>query len=440
MKTGILQKLRKFTDVGYFIGASFAGAALGFLLLPLFTHYLLKEDFAIVGFSMAFNTFVSPIFSLSLIEYYIKAYNGQLETEQGKSALVSTLLICSLIWAITIFIIFSIVGPFAFPMFGIRIPFYPYINLLLLTNIVQIPISLCLMEFRLQRLVKQYFLLSLIISLCTILIPFGFVIYIDRSAVGRLAGFAAANVLIAGYTIFKLWPLLRFSNISKELFRKAIKFSAPLIPYTLCYLSFDFIDKFLVQRFNGDLKILGYYNVAFQFANILFVFGNALYRAYEPVFYKLHYEGNNSRLCKLYDYIGYVILASGIMLILLLPFIIHLLTSKDYSLSVSMGKWLILTSMVQAIGIVYQTQFSLTGKTMRLMLIAMIVVALYCIIGYFLSGIYGYLGTIYAKLIMQIIFVSVSYIIFFDQLKKSIVIYVTMLLVLAIFILFTLSM
>lgn len=416
--TLLVQLFKNQKSTLYFLGASFGGSVFSFFLLPLFTKYLSVEDFGVIGFALALNTFMAPLFSLCFNSFYIKAYNEQGVNGKPPQNLLSTIFLFSLGWAFVFLFVLILVVPVGFRLLGINIPFYPPVLLVLFTGALQIPFVYYLLELRLERKARSYFWVSIIQSVACLAIPLLFVIYYKPTANSRLLGYALAFFLVSVYCVIRLKNKIRLS-FDKALLRKAFAFSSPLILYSLAYLSFDFIDRYFVDHFNKDLKILGFYNVGFQFANLVFVFSIAIYRAYEPNYYQLYYSENYNRLNRLFDYTNYVIWAVGIVVLLSLPLVVDLFTAKDYSLSVEMGRWLVLSAILQAVNMVYQTYYAIASKTFSLMVVSLFMLLVYVVCGYFLSEKYHYMGTIYAKIAIQLLILISSYFIFYQKLKAS---------------------
>ncbi|HEU4472539.1 MAG TPA: oligosaccharide flippase family protein [Flavisolibacter sp.] len=419
--------LREQKSTLYFLGASFGGSILGFFLLPLFTKYLPVEAFAVIGFAFALNTFVGPLFTLSFNSFYIKEYNKELVDGKPTASIFSSIFLFSMGWSVLLLGALAILMPLAFYLLSISIPFYPSVFLVLLTGLFQIPFTYHLLELRLERKARAYFWVSFIQSVSCLILPLAFVIYYQPTADSRLLGYAIAFLAVAVYCFVRIRPKLG-GAIDWKLIGRAFRFSAPLILYSFAYLSFDFIDRYFIEQFNASLKVLGFYNVGFQFANLVFVFSVAIYRAYEPNYYRLYYEKQFAKLNRLLDYTNYVIWGAGLATLLMLPFIVELFTSNDYSLSVEMGRWLILATILQGVNTVYQTYYAIAGKTFSLMIVSVISLALYMAAGYFFSKNYQYHGTIWVKIAIQLFIMVVSFFSFFQRLKSSRSFYLTMIL------------
>jgi O-antigen/teichoic acid export membrane protein len=413
-----LQSLKEHKNTLYFLGASFGGSVLSFFLLPLFTKYLSVEAFGIIGFAFALNTFVGPLFSLCFNSFYIKEFNKQSVEGTPTKDLLSSIFVFSMGWSVVLLAVLTILVPVGFNLLLISIPFFPSVFLVLITGIFQIPFTYYLLELRLERKARSYFWVSILQSFSCLLIPLGFVMYYQPTADSRLLGYTIAFLIVAGYCFARLRSKLKL-KIDWQVIRNGFHFSLPLVLYTFAYLSFDFIDRYFIEHFNSSLKILGFYNVGFQFANLVFVFSIAVYRAYEPNYYQLYYEKNYNRLNQLLDYTNYVIWGVGIAAFILLPYIVEVFTSNDYSLSVKMGRWLILATILQGVNTVYQTYYAIAGKTVSLMIVSVIALLVYLGLGYFLSEAYNYNGTIWAKIIIQLFVMVISFFSFYQRLKAS---------------------
>ena len=337
---GPLSLTSKFsTNAIIYLGSSFAGALLSFIMLRYFTKYLDASDYGIFGYVTAINTFVQPVFVLSLNSYYIKEY-FLIKNEQAKKELMGTITIFITIWTIILIAVFSLAGGFVFRYFSFSFPFYPYMFLTLVNNIFIAPVTLILVKYRLLSKPWPYFIVSFLQNFLLLMVGFFFVSVYPWGVYGRILGNTIGSMLLGLLCTVLLWPYLRIVFNRKKLI-EGLRFSLPLIPYALIILSFDTLDRFFLERYHSSLSTLGLYNVGFQYASIVSMFTLAFYKAYEPEIFKLKAENNEGGISRIMIKLNLVVFGMAFFLIVFSHWILYYLTNGRFVQSAGISAFLI---------------------------------------------------------------------------------------------------
>ena len=127
-------KSKEFTNTILYFSYSFISGILSFITLPIFTTYLDAEDYGIWGYVVALNTFITPFFILGLNSYFIKEY-FILSDEDSRNKLLSNIFWFTCLWTVICTGLVLIIGNLIFSLADISVPFYPFMFLILISNV-----------------------------------------------------------------------------------------------------------------------------------------------------------------------------------------------------------------------------------------------------------------------------------------------------------------
>jgi O-antigen/teichoic acid export membrane protein len=254
---------------------------IGFLLLPVFTHYLSPNDYGVSALILVYTTLLNGIFSLgtgaSIGIYYFE------ETEDaGRTKVIWTtavLLLCNCLLLALVGFIFA--SKFSLWMFG-SADFAYLIRLSLATltvNTLTIPF---LAFLQLEEKAKTYVLLTTFSSLLTLLLSALAVVYMGHGIAGLFEGsLIGAIVLLMG----TLAIALRHSKFSLNLslIRPLIKTGFPSIFGVGAFFFIDWSDRLLLNRFLG-LGEVGVYSIGYSFGMVMSLAVAAFGNAWPPYF------------------------------------------------------------------------------------------------------------------------------------------------------------
>jgi O-antigen/teichoic acid export membrane protein len=376
-------------------------------MLRYFTKYLDATDYGIFGYVTAVNTFLIPVFTLSLNSYYIKEYYLA-KDDQSRKELLGTITIFILIWSIILVGLFTFVGRFVFSYFSFSFSFSPYMFLTLLTNFFIAPITLTLLKYRLLSKPWSYFIVSLLQSLLLLGIGFFFVSVYPWGVYGRILGNLIGTVLLGLLSIILLLPHLRLSFNKRKLI-EGLKFCLPLIPYTLIILSFDTLDRFFLERYNTDLATIGLYNVGFQYAAIISMFTLAFYKAYEPEIFKLMADNNEPAISQILIKLNFVVFGIAFLLILFSHWALNFLTNGRFVKSAGLASFLIVAFYFKSAYTMLNTVMtasSLNKQILTVSLLGLVILLGGSIIFVPINNLYGTLGI---KILLYLVTFLCSY-------------------------------
>ena len=375
----------------YFI-TSIVNALLGIITLPIYTRYLTPAEFGIWGIVIAINNFLLPIFQLGLNSFFLKEnYNSN---NNGKS-LFSTLLLFTFIWSGILIFFGALLGPLLFNLSGLKVEFYPYMWIILVSNLSVACFTYLPLKYRIEGNALMYSLVLTIKAILVTAISLILVATFNWGIMGRVYGFTTANFLFIVFCIpfFRKYLTLK---IDPKLIITGVKKYLPLVPAVIATLLFDTLDRLFIEHYL-PLEKVGFYNVAAQFAAMFTMGYLSLFKAVEPKVFELSNTNKFKEIEKLMISVFLILGVAGLLSIVLAKPILELLISKTFEESIPIAKWLILVVFMQGVYLTFSTYNVTLSRNKSVMYISTFGLLLYVVSLKFLTIDYGVIGAAISK-------------------------------------------
>lgn len=382
----------------FFSSASFISAIIGVITLKQFTYYMPPQEFGIWSFVLTFNSFISSIIVLDLHSYFLIE---AAKNPERKKALLSTLVTFSFGWSILLIAFFLGVGALCFDHFFTDIQFYPYIAYILISNVF-VSFSLFLqIVYRIENKPFYYFLFSIFQSVFATLFSLLIVMFFIHDAQGRILGYSAGMIIsgIVAFFVLRRHYTYRFT-FDVPLIKKALKFSAPLIPYSIAVLSMDFLDRIFIEQY-GSITELGLFGLANQINTIIYFIFISLIRVYEPSIIVWIRDADHQRLSSFALKYNLLLILSSIGLMLVSGLIIFGLTNERYYNSIGIVIKMSPFFYLKTVSLLLLTILISGSKTFKTMYISLALLALYLLFGFIFIPTYGLDGMILIKTLIM---------------------------------------
>src|SRR3989338_205032 len=395
-----LLKQEKVKNFLFFSSASFIGAIIGVITLRSFTSYMDQSEFGIWSFALTFNGFIAAFIVLDLHSYFLIEAT---KATYSRKELLQSLLTFSFVWSIISTLLFLLLGFLFFHRLFEQINFFPYIFYILISNLFMGFSQFLLIVYRIENKPFYYFLFSVFKSVFAILFSLLVVVYFLHDAEGRIIGYSAgmlASGLVA-LLILAVFYSFRF-RIDRALIKKALAFSAPLIPYAISTLSMDFLDRVFIEEYSTTQE-LGLFGLANQINTIVYFIFISLIRVYEPSMIGWIHQQEHERLSSFSIKYNFLLVAATVSLMLLSGFIVFYLTNVKYYDSVEVVIKMSPYFYLKSISMLLLTILVSGSKTVKTMYISIFILALYAALGFPLVPIYGIDGMILIKTVVTAI-------------------------------------
>lgn len=243
-----------------FVG-KFCTQFVSFLLIPIYTHYLIASDYGYVDLIQSYVSLFAPIIILRFDSAIFRFLIDCRDKEEDKEKIISSsfyLILFQIILFILLFLVISRIWSFK----------YPY---LILLNIVSISISSYLLQL-IRGIGKNidYSIGSIITAILTIIINILLILRYHCNASSILYSSIIANIFCSIFLIIKnkLFKIIRFKKIDIIHIKQMLKYSLPMIPDGLSWWILNVSDRTIISLFINTAAN-GIYAISSKFSNIL---------------------------------------------------------------------------------------------------------------------------------------------------------------------------
>jgi O-antigen/teichoic acid export membrane protein len=388
--------LKNFKDVALYLAANVVGAVISYFTLPFFTNHLTVEDFGIWGYVITANAFLTPFLALDLHSYYLVEYYKPEQVER-RPQIFNSLISFSFLWTIAFILLSFFVGTLIFQVLGINIDFHPFMSITILSNLTNAFFVFLLLQYRLERSSVKYSILTILQTLLSVGIPILFILYYKSTVISRISGYSLGLIILGTYCflILKLKYNFHF-EINKEIIRKGLWFSSPLIPYSLAIFLFDFLDRYFLEK-SLSLTELGYYSLAFQFTSLLSVFFIALLRVFEPDIMKWIHQDQHAKFSRFFTFYLLILAFISITFSLAGPTLLSLVTNPRFQHAGLLSVNLISAFYFKSVLLLLLTILVSYSKTRIQMIMMLGAVLIFSGLGHFVANTFHIKGLILLK-------------------------------------------
>lgn len=391
-----LVRSEKVRNTLLYLGASSFGAVLSIVTIPLFSKYLSRADFGVVGYVTSINSFLAPFFTLSIQSYYIREYYRQPD-DDARNALLSTVVSYTVAWSLVLTLLLTGIGALIFEAAHIRIAFFPFMFVALVGNLGLGLFTYATLQYRIQQRALAFAALTVVQVILQNAIGLWLVISAGQGPLGRLSGTTAGTLIAGVAALAVLWPRLRW-NLRPEALRPALHFALPLIPVALVSLLFDTLDRVLLERLSS-MSELGLYNVAMQYGGMINILALSIYRTFEPTYFALAAKHEYRQMNRSFIFIIALFAGTSLLLIGGAGLVIDLLTHGKFAPSVHLSRVLLVSLFLKAVNNLGGVLLMTTGRTRQMMWNSLGGLAVYAVASYFFQIQFGVVGAAWAKLV-----------------------------------------
>lgn len=255
---------------------------ISFFLLPLYTAFIDTSEY---GYVDLVSTYVTLIITIAIMQLDMAAFRFLIdyrESEDGKKKVISNIFISVAILTTLFILIYIVVANYVLEI--------QHMWLVLLIIIANILSSVLLQIARGLGKNIDYSISSIISGVTTIVLNIILIIKYRLGGLGLLISMLASNIVISIYLIIrlKILKMIKLKYRDKELTKKLIKYSAPLVPNQLSLWVISISDRTIVSAILGTAAN-GIYSIANKFSVILNSIYNVFYLAWTEQA-SLHFE------------------------------------------------------------------------------------------------------------------------------------------------------
>ena len=296
---------------------------ISFLLLPLYTAFLTPEEYGIYDFLNVLALFLMPIVTL-LMEESMFRFLIDVEKEEEKEEVISTTFIYILKSVIIISIIWGILN------FFIRYDYTFVLYLYVITTIIKTLLNAFSRGIgNIKVFSFSNFLSGIIVAILNVI----FIAIIKMGVNGLLWSTIISNVItsIIVSVRVKVYKYVSIKKVNKDLTKKMIKYSIPLIPNSLSWTIINLSDRLIITNILGTTAN-GIYSIANKFPTIINTLYGFFYTAWQESSAKILKEENSVQYYNsIYKDLKKFMLSITILLISVMPIAFKILINEQYN-------------------------------------------------------------------------------------------------------------
>ena len=305
-----------------FIGR-FCTQFISLFLLPLYTHYLLTDDYGYVDLLQTYISLFVPVLILRFDSAVFRFLIDERENEAGKFNIISNVMVTVVI-QIVAFVVFFI---------NITSIFEVRYEIFICINIVVLMLSSVLLQIsRGLGKITDYAIASIITAVVTLATNVVLIIYWNVGAASILISSSLANILCCTYVFIKnrIFAYIRIKEVNKKMINRLLKYSVPMIPNALSWWVVSVSDRTIITWFI-NITANGIYTVACRFSNILnSVFSIVNMSWQETASLHIDDEDRDDFFSKMINEIWIIFISISIGIIGFLPLLFDILIGQDY--------------------------------------------------------------------------------------------------------------
>lgn len=343
---------------------TFGSKLLVFLLMPLYTAYLTTEEYGIAELITATANLLIPLACIGVTN---AVFRFCAEKESNKQAVFSS----------SVAILLCGAGGFVAlsPLLLLIDYFSPYLWLIVAYVVFANAQAICAQYVRAMDQTRLFAIQGIFNTGITILLNLLFLIVFDMGITGYVLSVILGNILTTLFLILaaKLWQVFSWKSIRKDLMLEMLRFCAPLIPTTICWLITDLSDRYMVTHFCGS-DINGIYSAAYKIPTVINLLSNIFLMAWQFSAVSASAEDKHSRTFYSNVFSGFTALIFGgtSVLILLSGFLTKLLLNSAYHDAWQYMPTLLCAAAIEAMVSFLATVYLVRKKSMHSLISALL--------------------------------------------------------------------
>ncbi len=296
---------------------------ISFFLLPLYTGILTTEEYGTVDLLNTLVSLMLPIVTLQVEQALFRELIEVRKNEEKQKLLISSSILTVIFQCLLYLVLFMLISPFVKNS-------YKYF---LASNvIVYIFLSLFQQTARGLGKNKEYAIGSFISAFFTIIFNILFLVVIKLGAYGMLIGTMCGQIVAIIYLLFvlKLHKYIAIKKYKKEIVKKLLKYSIPLIPNAICWWVFNASDRVIVSTLLG-LNQNGILAASLKFSSVMITFYNIFNLSWtESIALHINDKDIKEYFTKMFNVILKLFTSIGFGIIACMPFVFPILIRKKF--------------------------------------------------------------------------------------------------------------
>jgi O-antigen/teichoic acid export membrane protein len=395
-----------FKDAGIYTMSNVLNKALPFLLLPVLTHYLAPQEYAIFVLVQVVMNVLVPFIGLNGDAASSRAFFVYDEHEFGTYVSISFYLTIA---ALAIFgVAESVVGERVAVLLGM--PTHWLLLTILITAAESVK-RLLLAIWQAQKKVRSFAFLNVSQTIVRFLLMIVPLLLFEEKLEFMLWGYASSFLLFA---ILSIVFMVREGHLRigwrSDLALEQLRYGLPLVPHRVGGWLMGMADRVIIVRVLGMAEA-GIYNVGYSFGNSVGILQDAFTRAWMPRFYEDLRDDNEAARKQI---VSFILAYSLFMFLMALGMAVvgHLampLLDEQYWAAEAFIIWIALAYAFNGIYKMAMGFILFSGKTHLMTYITLGLGIFNALLSYTLVIQVGLMGAAYSAFVTQVLFTIVTF-------------------------------
>ncbi|MES9886967.1 MAG: flippase [Candidatus Sedimenticola sp. 6PFRAG1] len=332
------------------------------LLLPIYTRYLLPEDYGVIALLMLMTLVVSATTMFGLtngIARYI-FYVDKEQVTRDEVVWSPLLFVITLTCIVTAILIANadIISSFLFDNANHQYVVVLTLINVLISNVTGIGRSVLIFEER----VKAVNIINISGAVVGVVTGIYLVAFLGRGVDGAIEAGLVSSAFMFIHTYFL--SIRRYKlKFNQKILAKQLRFSFPLVATVFAFLLIDTSDRYLLKLYL-PLSEVGLYNVGYQVGMLMMLLVGGFTSAWPPFYFKNNQNGEGQVICNNVLKM-YVLVAApfAVLIALFSPIAIKLLTTQAYDDAYTVVPWVALAYLLKGPYLIFVMGLQAKNKT-----------------------------------------------------------------------------
>jgi O-antigen/teichoic acid export membrane protein len=371
--------------------------ALGFLMLPLYTHYLAPRDFGLFELMDLSISVLGMVLQMGIAPALLRTYAAAQSPAEKKKAVSTVYIFAGATGLVTFLCGLAVIRPVSTMLFGPEVP--PKYLLLSFSAFV---LSYIASPFRIYLRAREASGRLVTLDTISTLLIFALNIYFVAVLKIGLLGVLMSPLIVNGvWTIVAAGSLFGIGlHFSRNLLGQMVNFGLPLILANLAAFVLNFADRFFLQHFRS-LEVVGLYAVGYKFGfmiNVLLV--QPFFQMWQARMYAIHADKQHvSIFGQIFVLYSLVLTYAALAIALFSREIINLMAGPKFAEAGVVIPVISFAYVVCGVGYYLQTGLYLANRTRLIGVISGIAAVISLALYYVLISAYGLLGAAWATVL-----------------------------------------
>lgn len=382
--------------------------ALGFFMLPFYTHYLTPSDYGILEILDLSMSLFGMFLNMGMTAALLRAYAAARCEEEKQKAVSTAFLFVIGTGVATFLLLVGLVRPVSAMLFGPNVP-STYLLMSFASFILGYISNLPRTYLRALEASGAFIIVDNVSLLLMLILNIYFIAFLRIGLVGILL----SSLVVAGLqTIVLSWWTWRGVKIrfSAPLLRQMARFGLPLIFSNVALFVLNFADRFFLQHLRS-LEVVGIYAVGYKFGFMMnYLLVQPFYAMWQARMYVVYAQPDHPKVFgQIFVLYSFLLTYAGLALAVLSPEIAALMVGSRFASSQEVIPVVALAYVFYGIGYYVQLGMYLTNRTSLIGVVSAAAAVLNLGLNYVLILHYGMLGAAWATLLSFFAIAAGSY-------------------------------